>query len=190
MYTLAIFIDGGYTDSIQRKANLRFDYEKFSQAILDSMSARIANQLDLLRTYYYNCPPYQSKKPTKNERIRYSKARSFYNELEDLPRYVVRLGVLKYRGNSKSGKPIYQQKQVDLMLGLDFALLSAKRSITHAAVVTGDSDMVPAFSVARMEGISVWLFTSELQSSAQELHRAADERITIDSSFLQKVRRN
>ena len=94
--------------------------------------------------------------------------------------FTVRLGVVKYRGKDNKGQPIYQQKQVDLLLGLDFALLSAKRSITHAAVVTGDSDMAPAFEEARREGIAVWLFTGEPHSRARELWHAADERVELD----------
>ena len=100
------------------------------------------------------------------------------------------MGVVKYRGKDNQGQPIYQQKQVDLLLGLDFALLSAKRSITHAAVVTGDSDMVPAFEEAKKEGIAVWLFTGESHSRARELWHAADERVELDQPFLNTIRRN
>ena len=100
------------------------------------------------------------------------------------------MSLIKYRGKDNQGKPIYQQKQVDLLLGLDFALLSAKRSITHAAVVTGDSDMVPAFEEAKREGIAVWLFTGQPKSHARELWQAADERVDLDQPFLDAIRRD
>ena len=128
--------------------------------------------------------------PTEDERKFLRKRRQFYNALERLSSFTVRLGVVKYRGKNNQGQPIYQQKQVDLLLGLDFALLSAKRSITHAAVVTGDSDMVPAFEVARREGIAVWLFSGETRSRARELWQAADERVDLDQPFLNTIRLN
>lgn len=74
------------------------------------------------------------------------------------------------------------------MLGLDFTQLCVKRQITHAAVVTGDSDILPAFNLARSEGIQVWLFYGK-QSFANELRREADERVEIDQAFLQRVER-
>lgn len=141
-------------------------------------------------TSIYNGSPYQSNPPTEDERKFFQKRRKFYDALERLSSFTVRLGVVKYRGKDNQGKPIYQQKQVDLLLGLDFALLSAKRSITHAAVVTGDSDMAPAFEVARREGIAVWLFSGETRSRARELWQAADERVDLDKPFLNTIRLN
>lgn len=144
--------------------------------------------MDLLRTYYYNGLPHQSNPPTDHERKYFRKRRQFYDALERLSSFTVRLGVVKYRGKNNQGQPIYQQKQVDLLLGLDFALLSAKRTITHAAVVTGDSDMMPALEVAKKEGIAVWLFTGDPHNRARELWQAADERVDLDQPFLDAIR--
>ena len=189
MLRLAIFIDGAYLEKVAQSNNVWVDYEKFSSEILTRVSARTSPApMDLLRTYYYNGRPHQSNPPTKPERKFVQKRRQFYDALERLPSFTVRLGVVKYRGKNNQGQPIYQQKQVDLLLGLDFVLLSAKRSITHAAVVTGDSDMVPALEVAKREGIAVWLFTGEPQSHARELWQAADERVDLDQPFLNAIR--
>lgn len=190
MFRLAIFVDGAYLEKVAKKNSVRVDYEKLSSEILTWVSARTPGTIiELLRTYYYNGLPYQSNPPTEHERKFFQKRRRFYDALERLSSFTVRLGVVKYRGSDNQGKPIYQQKQVDLLLGLDFALLSAKRSITHAAVVTGDSDMVPAFDVARSEGIAIWLFAGEPQSHARELWHAADERVDLDQPFLEAIRR-
>ena len=189
MFRLAIFIDGAYLEKVAQSNNVWVDYEKFSSEILTRVNARTpAAPMDLLRTYYYNGRPHQSNPPTKDEREYFQKRRKFYDRLERQSSFTVRLGVVKYRGKNNQGQPIYQQKQVDLLLGLDFALLSAKRSITHAAVVTGDSDMVPAFEEAKREGISVWLFTGQTQSRARELWQAADERVDLDKPFLDAIR--
>lgn len=191
MFRLAIFVDGAYLEKVAKRNQVRIDYAKLSSEILTRVNARTpAAPIDLLRTYYYNGLPYQSNPPTERERKFFQKRRRFYDALERLSSFTVRLGVVKYRGSDNQGQPIYQQKQVDLLLGLDFALLSAKHTITHAAVVTGDSDMVPAFEVARSEGIAVWLFTGAPQSHARELWHAADERVDLDQPFLNAIRRN
>ncbi len=51
--------------------------------------------------------------------------------------------------------PKIEQKGVDLRIGLDIARLSLRRMVDIIVVVTGDSDMVPAFKFARREGIRV-----------------------------------
>jgi len=53
--------------------------------------------------------------------------------------------------------PDLRQKGVDLRMGLDIARLSLRRLVDVIAVVTGDSDLVPAFRFARREGIRVYL---------------------------------
>lgn len=44
-----------------------------------------------------------------------------------------------------------------MRIGLDIASLALKRLVTDVAVVTRDSDMVPAFKLARREGLRVHL---------------------------------
>ncbi len=87
-------------------------------------------------------------------------------------------------------------EQYPLQLGLDFALLSGKRSIAHAAVVAGDSDLLPAFEIAKEEGILVWLFHGPAKSCkdgcptyAPELWDEADERHEMDAAFFNAIKR-
>jgi uncharacterized LabA/DUF88 family protein len=53
--------------------------------------------------------------------------------------------------------PNVQQKGVDLRIGLDIARLSLRQLVEVIVVVTGDSDMIPAFKFARREGVRVYL---------------------------------
>ncbi len=191
MGRLAIFVDGRYIDSVARHGfEVQLDYGKFSAAIAKVVDDRTVEPVELLRTFFYNCLPYQSRKPTADEAQRYSQARSFYDALGRLPRYEVRLGRLAYRGTDSKGAPIFQQKGVDLLLGLDFALLAGKHQIAHAAIVSGDSDLVPAVTVAKQEGVCVWLFhgpgpkPGTPSSYARELWNVADERFEMDNTFL------
>jgi len=192
---LAIFIDGGYLDALARdEFSVWVDYRKFSDQITATVASRTPDPVDLLRTYYYHCLPYQSNPPTPVEARRYGQKHRLFDRLRHLDRYVVREGRLMFRGVTADGNPIFQQKRVDLLLGLDFALLSGKNQITHAAVVSGDSDLVPAFDAAKQEGVSVWLFHGPRQSKtggsstfASELWLAADERVELDQVFMNRV---
>lgn len=195
MARVAIFIDGGYLDVLARdEFSVWVDYRKFSDQIAAVVASKTPEPVDVLRTYYYHCLPYQSNPPSEEERHRYSQKHRLFTALRRLDRFTVREGRLVYRGLDAQGHPIFQQKRVDLLLGLDFALLSGKRQITHAAVVSGDSDLVPAFEVARQEGISLWLFHGPRRARvtgnstfAEELWLAADERIELDQAFMNRI---
>jgi uncharacterized LabA/DUF88 family protein len=117
----------------------------------------------LLRAYYYNCLPYQSDPPTDEEKERYDKKRKFLDALSFLPRFEVRLGHLVYAGMGADGKQIFQQKRVDLMLGVDMALLAAKGKIHSIALFTGDSDTIPAVEAVKPEGVVVTLWHGSLE---------------------------
>ncbi len=188
MSRLAIFIDGGYIDKIAREFGIWVNYVKFVNEIVFTVSSKTPNAIDLLRTYYYDCLPYQSDPPTDNERERFASKRKFFSRLGYIERFQVREGRLARRGFDTNGKPIFQQKRTDLLLGLDFALLSSKRTITHAVLVAGDSDFLPAVEVAKQEGIAVWLFHG--LTPARELWLAADERSELDQDFMNRVARN
>lgn len=181
MSRIAIFIDGAYLDFVLK--------EEFSSARLDfkHLSAKIASEIDLLRTYYYHCLPYQSPQPTLDESERFAKAQKFFTTLERLPRYQVRLGKLAFRGRDQDGKPIFQQKRVDIMLGVDLALLSGKSQITHAALLAGDSDYIPAVLAAKAEGVLVWLYHGG--SVHNDLWNEADERFRISADFISDILR-
>ena len=163
------------------------DYGKFANEVFATIACKNAEPLDLLRTHYYHCLPYRSSPPTDEERKRFDGKRSFFDALTRLDRFQVRLGRLVFQGHTDHGKPIYQQKGVDLMLGLDLALLSSKHRITHAALVAGDGDFVPAVEIAKREGIIVHLFHGPLETVSRELWLSADARIELTQDFMNRV---
>jgi uncharacterized LabA/DUF88 family protein len=55
--------------------------------------------------------------------------------------------------------PKFEQKGVDLRIGLDIARLALCHHVRTVVVVTGDSDFVPALKFARREGVRVYLDT-------------------------------
>jgi uncharacterized LabA/DUF88 family protein len=196
MARLAIFLDGGYVDKLaMHEFNLRVAYDQFSEAVADHVRSGTHEPVDLLRTFYYHCPPYQSNPPTSEEAKRFGQTRSFFQALRRLAKYEVREGRLAFRGLDAQGDPIFQQKRVDLLLGLDFALLAGKQQITHAALVTGDSDLIPAVTVAKREGVAIWLVHGPRRNKkgestyAQELWDAVDDRLELTQDFMNAVSR-
>lgn len=49
--------------------------------------------------------------------------------------------------------PSFQQKGVDMRIGLDIASLAYKRQVDQILLIAGDSDFIPAAKLARREGI-------------------------------------
>ena len=177
---VAIFIDGAYLDNVLRVEfqNVRIDFQK--------LSSSLAGESNILRTYYYHCAVYQGNPPTAEESARYSAQRRFFNALEEYPRYTVRLGRLAYRGSDSSGRPRYEQKQVDILLGVDLVQLAAKQAIQEAVLVAGDSDFIPAIVAAKSEGVLIRLYHGS--SPHKDLWREADERIQLTQAFVDSLR--
>lgn len=173
---IAIFIDGGYLDKISKKYGFPVDFNRLSQ--------EMANGKEILRTYYYNCLPYQGSPPSQEEKERFSKAQKFYKALERLPRYEVREGRLAKRGAE------FEQKGIDTLLSIDLVNLAASGKISDAVLLAGDSDFLPAVKVAKDHGVNIFLYHSRDKYDYHEsLWLICDERIAIDSAFLDKVKR-
>ncbi|PIW20443.1 MAG: NYN domain-containing protein, partial [Anaerolineae bacterium CG17_big_fil_post_rev_8_21_14_2_50_57_27] len=87
---IAIFIDGGYLDVTNRDEcnGMKIDYAK--------LAIKLAGGIEILRTYYYNCLPYQQTHPTEEESKRFAQAQKFHSALKALPRFEVREGMLVY----------------------------------------------------------------------------------------------
>ncbi len=152
MGKVAIFVDGGYLDYVFRDLGLpRVDFQRFA--------ALLAGTDEILRTYYYHCLPYQSPIPTAEESRRFGAKQGFFNALSRLDRFEVRLGKLAFRGVDRStGKPIFEQKRVDIVLAVDLVLLASKQRIDKAVIITGDSDFLPAICSAKNEGVLIHLY--------------------------------
>ena len=141
----AIFIDGGYISRVLK------DHHGGARVDFSKVSAHLTQGSDLLRTYYYDCPPYQSAMPTAEDARRFAEKERFFAALGRLPRYQVRLGKLARRGQSPNF--VYEQKRVDILLGVDMVELAATRQIQRAVLLAGDSDFVPAVDVVKRHGV-------------------------------------
>src|SRR3972149_4273248 len=173
---LAIFIDGGYFDVTNRDecGGCKIDYDKLAN--------KLSGGIEILRTYYYNCLPYQKTPPSEEESKRFSQAQKFHAALRSLPRFEVREGMLVYRGTNRKGEPIYLQKGIDIQIGVDLVLLSAKQQISHAVIVAGDSDLIPSLLVAKNEGVLIHLYHGS--APHRKLIEVADERTKLTAEFM------
>ncbi len=180
---VAIFIDGGYLDKVLQN---EFSYAKIDYQKLASW---MSNNVSIFRTYYYNCLPYQSNPPTKEESERFSRRQKFHLSLNKLPHFEVREGKLEYRGYSADNSPIFVQKRVDILLGVDIVLLSSKQRITHASIFAGDSDFLPAIEIAKNEGVLINLFHSKIYLPHDDLWQVADDRIEITEEVINNILR-
>ena len=178
VHRTAIFIDGAYLANVVR--------DEFRRARIDfqALSEAMAGEAEILRTYYYNCLPYLSISPTQEESERYNAAMRFHDAIRLLSRFEVRLGRLERRVDH-NGNARFEQKRVDILLGVDLVQLAAKGHIQEAVIVAGDSDFIPAIAVAKAEGVIVRLFHGE--QCHGDLRREVDERIRFDQAFIDSV---
>ncbi len=172
----AVFIDGGYFSKVLKYAfnEPQLDYEKFSDAICEGD--------ERLRTYYFDCMPYQSNPPTEEERERYARMDRFIYNIKRLRRFEVRLGKLIYIPALQD----YVQKRVDVLLSVDLVRMSWAHQITRAVLVTGDSDFVPAIAAAKDAGVLTVIYysTHPRVRALDELLYACDERREITQDFI------
>ena len=185
MGVTAVFIDGAYLEKV-----LRYDHGWARINFGSLVDTMVGERDELLRAYYYHCLPYRSAAPTAEEETRYKKRRGFYDALRYIPRFEVRLGRLAFRGSDQDGNPIFQQKRVDLMLGVDMALLAGKQRVSKVVLLSGDSDFTPAVEAVKREGVLVTLWhgsRSNQTRPSDDLIQACDEQHEITPEDIQGI---
>jgi len=183
---VAIFIDGAYFEKILKEhyGEPRVDYNKLSQVLAGAGAGK-----ELLRTYYYDCDPYQSSHPTQQERERFSNKQRFFSYLGYLPRYEVRKGRLQHRGYDNHGKPKFMQKGVDTLLSIDMVSLAATGKMADAILLAGDSDCLPAVKAIKPFGVNIILYHGPTQGTYHiDLWKACDERHPITQELINEVK--
>jgi hypothetical protein len=139
----------------------------------------------LLRIFFYHAKPSRDQllHPLSQEKLDlgntavHDQHLRLIEGLELTPDFAVRLGETVTHGWKLGSKamrsllsnqrsiqaqdlvPDIAQKGVDLRIGLDIARLALRNMAGTIVVVTGDSDLVPAFKFARREGLRIGLIT-------------------------------
>lgn len=143
-----VLIDNGYLSAILRDEfnTARISYLKLSEIICQGYYR--------LRTYVYDCLPYQADPPTPEQKTLYAGKVKFFKALENLPSFEPRFGKQRPRAGG------FIQKGVDILLAIDLVRLSSKSQIQKAFLIAGDGDFVPVVKTAKDEGVSVKLYHS------------------------------
>lgn len=180
----AVLIDGGFfTRKLYAKLKARPTVDQVMAEVDEINNHKLFGGFDLLRGYYYDARPASGKLKNPISGVEtdlgqtdvYRRSQSFLDALELKPNIALRLGEVSANGWKISPKALkdatlphrnlsaddfsmdLEQKGVDLRIGLDIARLSLGNHVHSIVVVTGDSDMVPAFKFARREGVRVIL---------------------------------
>ena len=78
------------------------------------------------------------------------------------------------------------------MVGVDMALLAGKGRISHLALLSGDSDFIPAIESVKREGIVITLWHGQVRTDgapSRELAEVCDERKELTTGLISQVRR-
>lgn len=183
---VALLIDGGHLRVlVRRHSQQHYDpnyIEKVAHVCVDSSE-------EVFRIFYYDCAPYtgSAKLPISRAPHQFSGSSAWLHELAAKDLFAVRLGILKFRGyklasRPPSGqaladshfKPDFEQKGVDMRIGLDIATISGLRSVDRIILITNDTDCVPAMKHGRKAGIQVVLMKFPGARVAWELTHHAD----------------
>lgn len=186
-----VLIDGGHLRVLARKAGLKYDpdlIEKVAHSCVEGPTE------SLLRILYYDCAPYvgKAKLPISGDEREFTGSDQWLRDLARKDLFAVRRGVLKFRGfkpkrRPSVGKPLtdddfapdFEQKGVDMRIGLDIANFAANKSADRIVLISGDTDCIPAMKLARIAGLQVVLVSLPDRTPAPELlwHTDFDRRV-------------
>jgi uncharacterized LabA/DUF88 family protein len=186
MLRCVVLIDGGHLRVLARRAKYTYDpdyIEKVALACVEQGEER------LVRILYYDCAPYNGKVklPISGLEFEFKGSDHWLRTLAAKDLFAVRRGVLKFRGykpkkiplsehalTDDDFKPDFEQKGVDMRIGLDIASHAAMQSVDRIILITGDTDCLPAMKHARISGLQVVLVSFPASSIAPELLWHAD----------------
>ena len=177
---IAVMLDGGHLRVYAKKALKLFNPDYIEKIGLECG----LNTEEIFRILYYDCAPYQGtvSLPVSGSRKTFSGDDTWMHELARKNLFAVRRGVLKFRGyvpkriplapntlQDSDFEPQFEQKGVDMRIGLDMAIISTHRAVEMIALATNDTDCIPAMKHARRSGMQVALIVVPGYSPAPEL---------------------
>ncbi len=169
-----------------------------------------------LRALNCDCAPYdgEMKQPVSGGKPVLTGSDDPLREIAPKDLFAVRGGVIKFRGfepknarlihakhSDSDFRPIFIQKGVDVRIALDIVNYSATRKVDRIALITGDTDFIPAMKHARANGLQVVLVAVPGHNPPHgmrehcdfvrriEWPRSAPSEATAQSSKLTKRRR-
>jgi uncharacterized LabA/DUF88 family protein len=184
-FRVAILIDGGFLRVVAKKANKTYD-PNFIEGF--AKGCKSADE-SIFRILYYDCALYTGtvKLPVSGTNQTFTGNDAWLHALSHKDLFAVRRGVLKFRGfkpkrtpvppaalTDADFEPIFEQKGVDMRIGLDIAAYAHNRAVDRIILVTGDTDCVPALKYGRKAGLQTVLIQPPRATIAPELLAHAD----------------
>lgn len=187
MKKVAIIVDGQFLLHRIREAQSSTQYPNLEDQYNFLTNLINSNDEELFRIFYYQGSPNKQTvdKPISNEKINFSESKinkyssELITELSNKDFVAMRLGETSFRGwklkrpvlekirkglirdtsklTDDDFTPDFQQKGVDIKIGLDVAWLSNNNIVDRIYMVTGDTDFIPALKQARRDGIQIKL---------------------------------
>lgn len=185
MIKVAVLIDGGNLRVLVRKAGYVYDPDYIEKVA----HACIAPDETIFRFLYYDCAPYNgtTRRPVSGTTQTFSGSDQWLRRLAQREFFAVREGVLKFRGykpryipispaqlTDNDFKPDFEQKGVDMRIGLDIATYSGTRAVERIILATGDTDCIPAMKHGRKSGLQVAIVRFPNSTIAPELLAHSD----------------
>lgn len=181
----ALLVDGGwFSKGLAKILNIQKGWPTAEQVVRNAKAA-LAQDEELFRIFYYDCEPFGFKvrNPVTGRAVNYqslpaySARKNFFKDLGQIDFVALRRGELKVRGwefssayrrallngaapvapTSHDVYPNFEQKGVDMRIGIDVATLSLKKIVDRVVLFSGDTDMIPALKLARREGLQVFV---------------------------------
>jgi len=187
---VAVLVDGGFLRVQAKKTKKLFDpdfIEKFAHA------CRVTDE-SIFRILYYDCALYEGtvKLPVSGGSHTFKASDAWLHALSHKDLFAVRRGVLKFRGYKPKKtpvapatltdldfEPIFEQKGVDMRIGLDIAAYSDSKAVDRIILVSADTDCVPALKYGRRAGLQTVLIEPNGAKIPPELMAHADFTRTV-----------
>lgn len=187
MKKVAIIVDGQFLLHRIRDAQSSTQYPNLEDQYNFLTNLINSNDEELFRIFYYQGSPNKQTvdKPISKDKINFSESQinkyssNLITELSNKDFVAMRLGDTFFRGwklknpvlekirksiikdtsklTDDDFTPDFQQKGVDIKIGLDVAWLSNNNIVDRIYMVTGDADFIPALKQARRDGIQIKL---------------------------------
>ena len=186
----AVLIDGGFLRVIAKKSHKNYDpdfIEKFAHLCVSADES-------IFRILYYDCAMYSGtvRLPVSGTAQLFTANDAWLHALSHKDLFAVRRGVLKFRGfkpkktpvpsailTDADFEPIFEQKGVDMRIGLDIAAYSGNHSVDRIILVSADTDCVPALKYGRKAGLQTVLIDPPKATLAPEMLAHVDFRRTV-----------
>ncbi len=178
MYKVAILIDWDnikqrvfHNSELLKNDTPKFLYNSYVQKLPLFFLKFLEEDERPYRIYFYLAEPYKGAEKTPDGKSinfvnskEYNKISKFIKELSILDLVAIRKGRLAFRGwrekisdDVLEYEPIFVQKKVDMLLGLDIAHLTFNKLVDRILIFSYDTDLQPALKLARIGGIQIIL---------------------------------